>query len=104
MHIQKETSAVKDALLTDYGTLLFATLRPDLPLLLFSCSRTRYVLLALHSHIPRCHDARRIRECYNDGDEQVGMVGDAQIGKTSLMVKYVEGSFDEDYIQTLGVK
>jgi len=34
---------------------------------------------------------------------QVGLVGDAQIGKTSLMVKYVEGSFDEDYIQTLGV-
>lgn len=32
------------------------------------------------------------------------MIGDAQIGKTSLMVKYVEGSFDEDYIQTLGVK
>lgn len=31
------------------------------------------------------------------------MVGDAQIGKTSLMVKYVEGKFDEDYIQTLGV-
>jgi len=30
------------------------------------------------------------------------MVGDAAIGKTSLMVKYVEGSFDEDYIQTLG--
>mmetsp|Transcript_17803 Transcript_17803/g.35844 ORF Transcript_17803/g.35844 Transcript_17803/m.35844 type:complete len:216 (-) Transcript_17803:225-872(-) len=34
---------------------------------------------------------------------KVGLVGDAQIGKTSLMVKYVEGSFDEDYIQTLGV-
>lgn len=34
---------------------------------------------------------------------KVGMVGDSQIGKTSLMVKYVEGSFDEDYIQTLGV-
>jgi Gtp-binding protein of the ras superfamily involved in termination of M-phase len=33
----------------------------------------------------------------------VGMVGDSQIGKTSLMVKYVEGSFDEDYIQTLGM-
>ena len=31
------------------------------------------------------------------------MVGDAQIGKTSLMVKYVEGTFDEDYIQTLGM-
>jgi len=26
---------------------------------------------------------------------KVGMVGDSQIGKTSLMVKYVEGSFDE---------
>ncbi|KAF7760424.1 hypothetical protein Agabi119p4_11100 [Agaricus bisporus var. burnettii] len=44
-----------------------------------------------------------------NGDERnsvvikVGMVGDSQIGKTSLMVKYVEGSFDEDYIQTLGV-
>ncbi|KAK9456836.1 P-loop containing nucleoside triphosphate hydrolase protein [Dipodascopsis uninucleata] len=34
---------------------------------------------------------------------KVGMIGDAQIGKTSLMVKYVEGSFNEDYIQTLGV-
>ncbi|KXS21324.1 small GTPase [Gonapodya prolifera JEL478] len=34
---------------------------------------------------------------------KVGMVGDSQIGKTSLMVKYVEGSFDDDYIQTLGV-
>ncbi|KAJ3437453.1 protein tem1 [Anaeramoeba flamelloides] len=34
---------------------------------------------------------------------KVGMVGDAQIGKTSLMVKYVENNFDEDYIQTLGV-
>ncbi|KAG4300731.1 hypothetical protein PCANB_002943 [Pneumocystis canis] len=32
---------------------------------------------------------------------KVGMIGDSQIGKTSLMVKYVEGSFDEDYIQTL---
>lgn len=34
---------------------------------------------------------------------KVGMVGDAQIGKTSLMVKYVEGEWDEDYIQTLGM-
>eukprot|EP01128_Nolandella_sp_AFSM9_P006848 TRINITY_DN3607_c0_g1_i2.p1 TRINITY_DN3607_c0_g1~~TRINITY_DN3607_c0_g1_i2.p1 ORF type:complete len:242 (-),score=59.94 TRINITY_DN3607_c0_g1_i2:90-815(-) len=34
---------------------------------------------------------------------KVGMVGDAGIGKTSLMVKYIEQSFDEDYIQTLGV-
>ena len=35
---------------------------------------------------------------------KVGMVGDAQIGKTSLMVKYVEGSWDEYYIQTLGMR
>jgi len=34
---------------------------------------------------------------------KVGVVGDSQIGKTSLMVKYVEGNFDEDYIQTLGM-
>lgn len=34
---------------------------------------------------------------------KVGLIGDAQIGKTSLMVKYVEGDYDEDYIQTLGV-
>eukprot|EP01094_Clydonella_sp_ATCC50884_P020128 TRINITY_DN410_c0_g1_i1.p2 TRINITY_DN410_c0_g1~~TRINITY_DN410_c0_g1_i1.p2 ORF type:complete len:203 (-),score=69.78 TRINITY_DN410_c0_g1_i1:348-956(-) len=34
---------------------------------------------------------------------KVGMVGDAQVGKTSMMVKYVEGNFDEDYIETLGV-
>jgi len=34
---------------------------------------------------------------------KVGMVGDSQSGKTSLMVKYVEGNFNEDYIQTLGV-
>lgn len=26
-----------------------------------------------------------------------------QVGKTTLMVKYVENKFDEDYIQTLGV-
>jgi len=34
---------------------------------------------------------------------KVGMVGDAQVGKTTLMVKYVENRLDEDYIQTLGV-
>jgi GTP-binding protein of the ras superfamily involved in termination of M-phase len=34
---------------------------------------------------------------------KVGMLGDVQVGKTSLMVKYVENRFDEDYIQTLGV-
>lgn len=57
-------------------------------------------------------------QCHDDGDSgktdnlgkkkknvivKVGMVGDSQIGKTSLMVKYVEGTFNEDYIQTLGV-
>ena len=34
---------------------------------------------------------------------KVGMVGDAEIGKTTMMVKYVEGKFEEDYIETLGV-
>lgn len=34
---------------------------------------------------------------------KVGMIGDSQVGKTSLMVKYVEGNYTEDYIQTLGV-
>ncbi|KAJ8904027.1 hypothetical protein NDN08_000557 [Rhodosorus marinus] len=34
---------------------------------------------------------------------KVGMVGDPAVGKTSLMVKYVENRFDEDYIQTLGI-
>jgi len=31
------------------------------------------------------------------------MLGDSEVGKTSLMVRYVEGKFDEDYICTLGV-
>ncbi|KAG0182012.1 septum-promoting GTP-binding protein 1 [Apophysomyces sp. BC1021] len=34
---------------------------------------------------------------------KTGIVGDAQIGKTSLMVKYAEGAFDAEYTQTLGV-
>jgi len=34
---------------------------------------------------------------------KVGFVGDAQVGKTSLMVKYVQNVFDDEYIQTLGV-
>eukprot|EP01084_Bolivina_argentea_P261433 441779_1 len=33
---------------------------------------------------------------------KVGMLGDSQIGKTTLMVKYIEDKFDEDYIETLG--
>lgn len=43
-----------------------------------------------------------VQQAKNSVVIKVGMVGDAQIGKTSLMVKYVEGSWDEDYIQTLG--
>jgi Gtp-binding protein of the ras superfamily involved in termination of M-phase len=31
------------------------------------------------------------------------MVGDPGVGKTSLMVRYVEGKFSEDYCETLGV-
>lgn len=33
---------------------------------------------------------------------KIALIGDAAIGKTSLMVKYVEDKYDEDYIQTLG--
>ncbi|KAI9803207.1 MAG: septum-promoting GTP-binding protein 1 [Sarcosagium campestre] len=49
------------------------------------------------------HGAEQAARQQNSVVIKVGMVGDAQIGKTSLMVKYVEGSWDEDYIQTLGV-
>lgn len=48
----------------------------------------------LKFHVPR--DPCRAWET------QVGMVGDAQVGKTTLMVKYVENKFDEEYIMTLG--
>lgn len=48
------------------------------------------------------HRAQASQAAKNSVVIKVGMVGDAQIGKTSLMVKYVEGSWDEDYIQTLG--
>ncbi|MES1908262.1 MAG: septum-promoting GTP-binding protein 1 [Cercozoa sp. M6MM] len=39
----------------------------------------------------------------NDVTVKVGLIGESQTGKTSLMVKYIEGKFDEDYIVTLGV-
>jgi len=34
---------------------------------------------------------------------KVGMIGQSQAGKTSLMVKYIENKYDQDYIETLGV-
>ncbi|ORY91230.1 putative TEM1-GTP-binding protein of the ras superfamily [Syncephalastrum racemosum] len=34
---------------------------------------------------------------------KTGIVGDTNIGKTSLMVKFAEGAYDTEYIQTLGV-
>lgn len=34
---------------------------------------------------------------------KIGLVGDSGIGKTSLMVRYVEKRFDQDYVETLGV-
>lgn len=34
---------------------------------------------------------------------KVGLIGDAEVGKTSLMAKYVEGQFNEDYTKTLGI-
>ena len=33
---------------------------------------------------------------------KVALVGDSQVGKTSLMVRYVEGAFDETQLQTQG--
>ncbi|GMM56560.1 hypothetical protein DAKH74_031760 [Maudiozyma humilis] len=36
-------------------------------------------------------------------DLQIGLVGDAQVGKTSLMVKYVQDVYNKEYTQTLGV-
>jgi len=34
---------------------------------------------------------------------KVGMIGESQAGKTSLMVKYVDDKFGEDYLETMGV-
>ncbi|OBA26219.1 small GTPase [Hanseniaspora valbyensis NRRL Y-1626] len=34
---------------------------------------------------------------------KVGIIGDAQVGKTTLMCKYVNSAFDDEYIQTLGI-
>lgn len=34
---------------------------------------------------------------------KVGMVGDSGIGKTSLMVRYVEKRWDSEYVETLGI-
>jgi len=34
---------------------------------------------------------------------KIGLIGDASVGKTTLMVKYIENKFDEVYIETLGV-
>ncbi len=64
------------------------------PLLANNDEKNRYLLCPVA--------ARRVLTGYYSVVIKVGMVGDSQIGKTSLMVKYVEGSFDEDYIQTLG--
>jgi len=34
---------------------------------------------------------------------KVGMLGDSAIGKTSLMIKYVQNKFQDNYLPTLGV-
>ncbi|ODV94444.1 hypothetical protein PACTADRAFT_51280 [Pachysolen tannophilus NRRL Y-2460] len=49
------------------------------------------------------HQHQNQQESKNQVALKIGLIGDAQVGKTSLMVKYVEGCFDEDYVQTLGV-
>jgi GTPase SAR1 family protein len=54
------------------------------------------------AHVVMEHGCANMEKLYDSVVLKVGMVGDSQIGKTSLMVKYVEGGFDDDYIQTLG--
>jgi len=51
-----------------------------------------------------------IADQFNDDDNQkqviivkVAILGDSQIGKTTLMVKYIEDKFDEEFIETLGL-
>ena len=39
----------------------------------------------------------------NDITIKVTMVGDAAVGKTSFMARFVEGNYNEDYVETLGV-
>eukprot|EP01084_Bolivina_argentea_P133194 235040_1 len=34
---------------------------------------------------------------------KVGTLGDSQIGLKTLMVKYIQDEYDEDYVETLGV-
>ena len=34
---------------------------------------------------------------------KVALLGDSQVGKTSLMVRYVEGTFDSTQLQTQGL-
>ncbi|CCE61845.1 hypothetical protein TPHA_0B01720 [Tetrapisispora phaffii CBS 4417] len=46
---------------------------------------------------------RSVPKSRNQVEIQVGLIGDAQVGKTSLMVKYVQNIFNEEYTQTLGV-
>lgn len=47
------------------------------------------------SHSGRSHDPASLCASFDTRVVlKVGMVGDSQIGKTSLMVKYVEGSFE----------
>lgn len=54
-----------------------------------------------HHHNNNTHDSAIPEK--NTVTLKVGLIGDAQVGKTSLMVKYVENCFDEIYTQTLGV-
>ncbi|QEU62014.1 Tem1 [Kluyveromyces lactis] len=48
-------------------------------------------------------DKDRVPSLRHQVKVKVGLIGDAQVGKTSLMVKYVQNVFDEEYTQTLGV-
>eukprot|EP00871_Galdieria_phlegrea_P004592 jgi/Galph1/5133/GphlegSOOS_G3747.1 len=56
-----------------------------------------------HSEEPVEDNSNFSKDHINSIVVKTALIGDPFVGKTSLMVKYVEGQFDEDYIQTLGV-
>ena len=51
---------------------------------------------------PEMDDLDKIADDKKTVVVKVGMIGDPQTGKTSLMIKYVENRFDEAYLNTVG--
>ena len=62
-------------------------------LVVVCCAIYTILVLSTHQHAPPPCDRALVML------SQCAMVGDVQVGKTTLMVKYVEGRLDQDYIQ-----